>query len=99
MYIHTICSGSQNQYKKRLLRVGRREGQRVINRTLANVSGWTEEQIEKLQSALAARRIFRRTELQPDAERSVFSLLLAGGIEPWRLMQTDLKGPPLGSAK
>jgi hypothetical protein len=89
LYLHTIRSGSRGQYIKRLLRTGRREGQRVVNRTVANVSTWPDDRIAKLQNELKIYRMCRGTGWQAEADRWLFSLLLAQGIEPWRLMQTE----------
>jgi len=53
-----------------LLRQGRREGSRVIKRTLANLSDWAEERIEALRRVLAGERLVGVDELV-SIERSV----------------------------
>jgi hypothetical protein len=87
VYVHTICSGSKKQYRKRLLRVGRRDGYRVLNCTIANLTGWTDDQIQRLQEVLEEKRASKGAASKNEADRSILGLLLAGGLEPWRLIQ------------
>jgi hypothetical protein len=53
-----------------LLREGRREGARVIKRTLANLSDWAEDRIEALRRVLAGERVVGVDELVT-IERSI----------------------------
>ena len=46
-----------------LLREGRREGHRVIKRTVANLSDWPEERVEALRRVLADERLVGVEEL------------------------------------
>lgn len=52
MYIHTIKSGDDRQYVKRLLRIGTRDGRKVKNHTLLNLSKWDSDAITRLEAAL-----------------------------------------------
>lgn len=86
MYIHTIRSGSKQQYTKRLLRISRRENGRVVNRTIANVSGWADEQVARVREALAAHRAWTKAGFGEPSARRLLTLLLREGVAPWRLM-------------
>ncbi len=95
MYIHNIYSshvtadGEQRTYQKRLLRVARRQGGRILNRTIANVTKWEAEKLSLLMDALAAKRGAKEFSTSEQADQSLFCFLLSMGVEPWRLMQTD----------
>ena len=56
MYIHRIYSGENRCYRKVLLRRSYKEKGQSKNITLANLSNWSESQIELLESALAEKR-------------------------------------------
>lgn len=85
MYVHIIRSGSRNQYEKRLLRAGKRRAGKVVNFTVANVSGWTADQLDELYAALEAHREAKRHARDDDA--GLLSVLLRYGVAPWRIMQ------------
>jgi hypothetical protein len=53
MHIHKIKFG---KHVKRLLRISYREGNAIKKFTLANLSGWSEEDLRTLQDLLQAKR-------------------------------------------
>jgi hypothetical protein len=55
MYIETVPN--RNSPPAILLREGRRQGGRVIKRTLANLSGWPAQKIEALRAALRGQAV------------------------------------------
>lgn len=61
MYVETVPNrGSRPAV---LLREGRREGKRIIKRTLANLSDWGAERVEALKRLLRGERLFAADEI------------------------------------
>lgn len=87
MHIHQIRSGKHRQYLKLLLRESYRDGRSIGKYTVANLSGWSKEQIALLEEALAAKRACRGTPLEDQADCQIFSLVLSNVplSKQWRL--------------
>lgn len=77
MYIHRIYSGENRCYRKVLLRRSYKEKGQSKNITLANLSNWSESQIELLESALAEKRQLKGQPEERDADRKIYGILYA----------------------
>lgn len=95
MYIHSTFTsyrkntGERSLYEKRLLRVCRREGKKVINRTIANLTHWSEETLSELSDILAVSRATGKTFAKEEVDTLLFNFLLSQGVPAWRLNQID----------
>jgi hypothetical protein len=73
VYLHRIPK--KGSATSTLLRSGRREGGKVINETLANLSSFTSEQLGKLEQMIQWRRLFRDTSLLKEIDFEIATLL------------------------
>jgi len=85
MHIHRIKSGKLKQHVKILLRRSYRDGNEVKKYTLANLSGWYQEDIELLESALKWRRLLIGTSLQAQLDLEIANLIVRGMESPANL--------------
>ncbi len=85
MHIHKIRFGNCT---KLLLRQSVRDGRAVRKLTLANLTPWSKEQLDKLEAALTWKRLCTGTAFESEADRQIFNIV-APNVHPsklWRLM-------------
>ncbi|MBU6454489.1 MAG: hypothetical protein KGS72_22160 [Cyanobacteria bacterium REEB67] len=78
MYIHKVKSGKGEGYTRYLLRKGKRDGRRVRNFTLLNITYFSEERRRQLGEALKLKRKKRGKNDEELINELITSIIYAG---------------------
>ena len=85
MHIHQV-----NPYTK-LLRESYKDGGSVKKFTFINVTNWSEAELNKLHKLIELQRQVRGTPLEDQVSLQLSLLLVAHGVDSWRLFQIGRK--------